>query len=229
MIITVRGKSEALFILFVCWSVIRKLHSSCPNMSNLSNTGITRWSGAVTDLCHEVMGCGNYYFAILAAKQTENEKTWLKNRRKSWVLKSVLIKFHILELGMEGGGRDRSWRRVWMGDVIRSEHRRGLLKLLASRMRSRGETPLLGFWVGSIMSRLTAGRTRCSLIGDKSGRENNTRENNSSFRGFRLQSLCRSRNACKKEEENLLDLIMFQTIKQATGTAQRRFKRPDRC
>ena len=41
-------------------------------MSNLSNTGITRWSGVVTDLCHEVMGGGNYYFAILAAKQPEN-------------------------------------------------------------------------------------------------------------------------------------------------------------
>ena len=64
---------------------------------------------------------------------------------------------------------------------------------------------------------------------DKSGRENNTRENNSSYRGFRLQSMCRSRNACKKEGGNLLDLIMFQTIKQATGTAQRRFKWPDRC
>ena len=38
----------------------------------------------------------------------KNQKTWLKNRRKSWVLESVLIKFHILYLGMEGGGRDRS-------------------------------------------------------------------------------------------------------------------------
>ena len=77
----------------------------CPTCPTLALSG---GCGAVTDLCHEVMGCGNYYFAILAAKQTENEKTWLKNRRKSWVLESVLIKFHILELGMEGGGRDRS-------------------------------------------------------------------------------------------------------------------------
>ena len=198
-------------------------------MSNLSNTGITRWLVAMVPSLTCVKRLWVVEIITSQSWLQNNQKTWLKNRRKSWVLESVLIKFHILELGMEGGGRDRSWRRVWMGDLIRSEHRRGLLKLLASRMRSRGETPLLGFWVGSKMSRLTAGRTRCSLIGDKSGRENNTRENNTSFRGFRLQSMCRSRNACKKEGENLLDLIMFQTIKQATGTAQRRFKWPDRC
>ena len=66
------------------------------------NTALAGGCGAVTDLCHEVMGCGNYYFAFLAAKQTEN----LATEPKSWVLGSVLIKFHILYLGMEGGGPD---------------------------------------------------------------------------------------------------------------------------
>ena len=38
----------------------------------MSNTALAGGCGAVTDLCHEVMGCGNYYFAFLAAKQPEN-------------------------------------------------------------------------------------------------------------------------------------------------------------